>query len=598
MGQRIPEATIQEVLARADIVDVIGDYVLLKQSGTNYKGLCPFHNEKTPSFTVSPAKGLFYCFGCHASGNVVRFLMQYESFAFPEALQWLASRYGISIAYESPSSAPAPLNPLYALHRAAVQFFHHYLRRDPGAQAARAYCRQRLISSDLAAQFDIGYAPDAWDVCYRAMRSQGFSTELLLQSGLIVTREARTYDRFRHRIIFAIHDRLGRPIAFGGRTLGGEASIPKYLNSPETPLFHKGHHLYGLHLAKQAIRQREQAIIVEGYTDVLACHRQGIHHAVGTLGTALTEHHAGLLKGHAREVVLVFDSDAAGGMAAERGIGLLLEAGLRVRVAELPEGEDPDSFLSGFSGKEFLQHVNQAMSFLEYLLLRTGRTMDLRTPAGQADCVTRIAPLLRKIDNHVERWGYIAMMAEKTGVPPAVLERELFPRTPGRHGESPSPPTRRIPPRHSIARAPAEEYALIHLLYHDRRWIATVQQQVQTEHFQDMVLGALYQLLLQVAPGEEDDTAWQQQLLATATSEQERLLMKMAVEPLLSDEQERFHDVQRYLAKMRQRSFKTRLHRIKEQLARVHDETEQQRLLQEFDRLGKAMQTEYAQGSP
>src|SRR5262249_8252703 len=220
VSQPIPEEVVQEVLLHTDIVDVIGDYVQLKRTGANAKGLCPFHQEKTPSFTVSPAKGLFYCFGCHASGNVFRFLMQHEHLTFPEAVRFLAARYGVRIPEAGPRQQES-LSPLYVLHQAATTFFHESLLRDPAAHAARPASRPREITQEMAVRFGLGYAPAAWDTLYQAMQKQGFSHDLLVQSGLAVVRESQrgAYDRFRHRLMFPIHDRLGRPIAFGGRTL-------------------------------------------------------------------------------------------------------------------------------------------------------------------------------------------------------------------------------------------------------------------------------------------------------------------------------------------------------------------------------------------
>jgi DNA primase len=282
-------------------------------------------------------------------------------------------------------------------------------------------------------RFALGYAPNAWELLGREMQRQGYGQDLLVRSGLVAARDHRpgVYDRFRHRLMFPIHDRQGRPIAFGGRLLEGHEAqqAPKYLNSPETPIFQKNRTLYGFHLAKQAVRQHSQVIIVEGYTDVIACHRQGIPQVVGTLGTALTESHVSMLKGLAKDVVLVFDGDMAGGKAAERGIGLFLDAGVRVRIATLPEGEDPDSFLRQQSGEAFLQRVAEAQSFLEFLLSRMGRFSDLRTPTGRADCVARMVPMLKKIDSAVERWGYMAQLAEHLGMPPEVLDREMNPKT-------------------------------------------------------------------------------------------------------------------------------------------------------------------------
>ena len=599
MRQRIPEATIQEVLLRADLVDVIGDYVLLKKSGANYKGLCPFHAEKTPSFTVSPTKGLFYCFGCHASGNAVRFLMQHESMTFPDAVHWLAVRYGVPMP-----STPAPqqheetLAPLYAVYRAATTFFHHYLRRDPKAQAGRAYCRQRGITSDLATRFELGYAPEAWDILSHTLQQQGFTPELLVQSGLVVARDThrRVYDRFRHRLIFPIHDRLGRPIAFGGRALAesSESQGPKYLNSPETPIFHKSRTLYGFHLAKHAIRQQERAIIVEGYTDVLACHRQGITGVVGTLGTALTEHHVTLLKGCARAVVLVFDGDSAGGAASERSIGLFLEAGLRVRIVELPAGEDPDSFLRQHTGEEFLQCVESARTFLDYLLARSKQRVDLSTPDGKADCVKWILPLVRKVDNEVERRGYLESLAKNIAVPLEALARQMSSRSTPQHGPSRQSSPITVATPHSPPPSPAEEYVLIRLLYHDRTLLKKVQHQVRQEHFQSPDLGALYTLLLGV-PAEEEEALVTQNLLEAASPSQQQLLASMAGEEAAiptntADRHKMLHDC---MGKMRCRPIETRMQRIREQLNSVQDVAEEQRLLQEFETLRKEKHAPY-----
>ncbi|ETX01493.1 MAG: hypothetical protein ETSY1_07165, partial [Candidatus Entotheonella factor] len=432
MSRRIPDETVQDVLNRVDIVDVIGDYVTLTQRGANAKGLCPFHQEKTPSFTVSPAKGIFYCFGCQASGDAVRFLILSENITFPEAVRMLADRYGIHIPEGRDSKQDSELQQLYRLHQAAVAFFVQRLAQDPGAQAVREYCRTRQLSREVVERFALGYAPHTWEMLGREMQRQGYSQDVLVRSGLVATRDHRpgVYDRFRHRLMFPIYDRQGRPIAFGGRLLeGGSDShqAPKYLNSPETPIFQKNRTLYGFHLAKQAVRQHGQMIIVEGYTDVIACHRQGVTHVVGTLGTALTETHASMLKGLTRDVVLVFDGDTAGGKAAERGIGLFLDAGVRVQVVTLPEGEDPDSFLRQHSGAAFLQRVAEAQSFLEFVLARMGRFSDLRTPTGRADCVARVVPMLKKIESEVERWGYMIQLAEHLGMPPEVLEREMNP---------------------------------------------------------------------------------------------------------------------------------------------------------------------------
>src|SRR5262249_8759830 len=382
-------------------------------------------------------------------------------------------------------------------------------------------------------------------------------------------------------------DRLGRPIAFGGRALeDGEAvHVPKYLNSPETPIFHKGRVLYGFALAKAALRQREKALIVEGYTDVIACHRQGVTHAVGTLGTALTEHHVGLLKGIVKEVVLVFDGDAAGGAATERSIGLFLDVGMRVRVVTLPEGEDPDSFLRQHTGEEFLQHVDEAVSFVDYLLTRAARFADLRSPAGRADCVDRLSPLLRQIENQVERWSYIALVAERLGVPPEVLQRQMYPhQTPRAYTPYQAPARSRRPP--SPTRIPPE-YRLLQTLCNDLRLLDQVQRQITPEDFEDADLRAIYIMVLRLAS--QGELTVPPHVIDEVTSpEQKELLSRMAMEPVLSSQAEVLKTLDECLAKMRQRQSKAELQRIRKQLDIVGDGTpEQQQLLQELDRLSK-----------
>ena len=597
MSQLIPEEVVQEVLLRADIVDVIGDYVQLKRSGANAKGLCPFHQEKTPSFNVNPSKGFFYCFGCHASGDVFRFLMQYENMSFPEAVRFLAARYGVRIPEASPQQRQQEsVSPLYALHQAAATFFHECLLRDPMAQAARAACRQRQMTQEMAVRFGLGYAPAAWDTLYQAMQKQGFSHDLLVQSGLAVVREGLrpaptqsrqsqrgAYDRFRHRLMFPIHDRLGRPIAFGGRALeGGEAvHVPKYLNSPETPIFHKSRILYGFALAKAAMRQREQGLIMEGYTDVIACHRQGVTQAVGTLGTALTEHHVGLLKGLVKEVVLVFDGDAAGGAATERSIGLFLDAGLRVRVVTLPEGEDPDSFLRQHTGEEFLRYVDEAASFVDYLLARTARFSDLRNPAGQADCVARLLPLLRKVENQVERWGYVTRVAERLGIPPNVLQQEMYPSRPPSGQASYQRPARPSRPPRPTPISP--EYVLLQILCHDVRLLHQVQGQLASEDFQDADLGTIYATLLHLAP-QGGQTAFPGILDAVESPKQKQLLNQIEIEEfVLSNPAEVSAALRDCLNKIRQRQRRAQGQRTKAQLDVLGDAAdEERRILQEY----------------
>ena len=593
MSQRIPEEIVQEVLLRADVADVVGEHVLLKKTGENYKGLCPFHDEKTPSFTVSPGKGFFYCFGCQAKGNAAGFLMQQASVTFPEAIQMLASRYGVHIPKTGDTRNSDRHKPLYDVLRAATTFFRDTLRRDSAGEAGRAFCRQRGISSDLAARFELGFAPQAWSALRQTMVHQGFAEELLVQGGLLIERhepQHRVYDRFRSRIVFPIHDRAGRPVAFGARALAEDTDHdgPKYLNSPETPIFRKGQTLYGLHLSRQAMRQAEQVIIVEGYTDVLACHQQGVANVVGTLGTALTDGHVAQLRTAVKEAVLVFDGDDAGGKAAERSIALFLGAGIRVRIATLPQLEDPDSFLRSHTSEQFLGCVRSAQTFPAFLLGRAQKNLELQTPAGRADFVERMAPLLRKVDNEVERWGHLVFMAEKLAVPPRSLERQLFPqsgshRTPARKRQGEP-----LPARMETKRFP-EEYDLVHLLYHRPELLTKVDSQTTSADFMDADLGGLYSLLLQLAPHDGEEH-WFHRLNGKATDRQVELMSRMAMEPPPPASGGDVQAMKDYFERMRQRRRGFRLGQVARQLKNEHDESEQRRLLEATDQLAKKRQ--------
>ena len=593
MSQRIPEEIVQEVLLRADVADVVGEHVLLRKTGENYKGLCPFHDEKTPSFTVSPSKGFFYCFGCQARGNVAGFLMQQMSVTFPEAIQMLASRYGIHIPKTGDTRNSDRHKPLYDLLRAAATFFRNTLRRDPAGEPGRAFCRQRGISSNLADRFELGFAPKAWSALKQAMARQGFADELLVQGGLLIERhepEHRVYDRFRGRIVFPIHDGTGRVVAFGARTLesGADRDGPKYLNSPETPVFHKGQTLYGLHLARQAMRQSEQVIIVEGYTDVLACHRQEVTNVVGTLGTALTERHVAQLRTATKEAVLVFDGDDAGGKAAERSIGLFLEAGVQVRIAMLPASEDPDSFLRSHSCEEFLECVRSAQTFPAYLLDRAQKNLELQTPAGRGDFVERIAPLLRKVDNEVERWGHLVFMAEKLAVPLRNLERQLFSPVDRQRRPSGKRQGEPLPARGATRQFP-EEYDLVRLLYHRPDLLTKVDSQTTSADFMDPELGSLYSLFLQLAPHDAEEH-WFHRLNGNATDRQIEFLSRMAMEPPPPASGGDVRAMTDYFERMRQRRRGFRLGQVAQQLRNEHDESEQRRLLEATDRLVKNRQ--------
>jgi DNA primase len=399
---RIPQYFIDELIARADIVELIGSRVPLKRQGKEYKACCPFHHEKTPSFTVVPDKQFYHCFGCGAHGTALRFLMDYDHLGFLEAVEELATRVGLEVPREAqPQRAPAT-DALYAALERATEFYRRSLAQ---SERAREYFKGRGITGETAARFALGYAPDAWDALLRHMGQSDAERARLLQVGLIVERDRKAgqdshgyYDRFRDRVMFPIRDARGRTIGFGGRVL--DKGEPKYLNSPETELFHKGRELYGLYEARQASRTLTRILVVEGYMDVVRLHQAGITYAVATLGTATTPEHLQRIFRICNEVVFCFDGDRAGRAAAwralENSLGQVRE-GRQIRFLFLPEGHDPDS-LVGEEGKErFEARLQNALTLSEYFLKHLSAQVDIDTVDGRARLGQLAKPLLERI---------------------------------------------------------------------------------------------------------------------------------------------------------------------------------------------------------
>ncbi len=391
-------------MLRADIVDVIDARVPLKKAGKNFVARCPFHEEKTPSFTVSIDKQFYHCFGCGAHGTAIGFLMEYENMGFREAVEELAARAGLTVPTSAgggrssgKSSEPSPS--LLAILQQADHFYRQQLRGHPNAQIAIEYLKRRGLSGQIAADFGVGYAPDGWDNLLHALGRDDTSRELLGQAGLVVKKESGGhYDRFRSRVMFPIHDYRGRVVGFGGRTL--DDGEPKYLNSPETPLFHKGRELYGLFRARDAIKREQRALIVEGYMDVVALAQFGIQHAVATLGTATTSHHLERIFRFAPEVVFCFDGDHAGRTAAWRALENalpILREGRQVSFLFLPEGEDPDSLVRKEPTAAFTQRIQEAKPLPDFLFKSLGDRFDTRRPDGRVRLAELARPLLSKL---------------------------------------------------------------------------------------------------------------------------------------------------------------------------------------------------------
>ncbi len=421
----IPEDIVELVRSQADIVEIIGEFVPLRRRGRSYVALCPFHKERTPSFSVSPERGIFKCFGCGKGGNVFTFLMEYHGISFTEAVRMVAHRIGIDIPEQQAQDAPirSEKEQLYRVLRAATDFFVQQLH-SPAGQAARLYLERRGIRKQIIEQFQLGYAPAGWDTLQITLRQQGFSPELLAKAGLVVETEKSTYDRFRHRLIFPIFHSFGQVVGFGARRLR-EEDTPKYLNSPQTMVYDKSQVLYGLYQARDAIRREQTAVIVEGYMDVLTLVQAGIPNVVAACGTALTAQHLRMLKRYAPAIALLYDQDEAGQQAAVRAVELAFATGIDVFVVQLPEGEDPDSFVRRFSVEELRRRIDEAADGLAFLLHHLHRQGRMATPVQQAQAVKYLVEVIAQIPDPLQQDFTIRQLAQHLRFPEARLYQIL-----------------------------------------------------------------------------------------------------------------------------------------------------------------------------
>jgi DNA primase len=408
-----------------DIVRLVSDYVPLKAAGSRLKGLCPFHQEKTPSFSVDPQMQLFYCFGCQAGGDAFKFVMLYEKVDFPESVEFLAKRWGVPLPRASARPEDDARARLLLMNEAATEFFRGQWSDPARGKLARDYITKRGVSDAVALRFGLGYAPDSWDALLNLLGARGFKAPELQAAGLAIPRKdgSGQYDRFRHRVIFPIRDVSGRVIAFGGRALGD--SEPKYLNSPETPAYVKGEHLYGLDVARDAIRREGFAILVEGYLDLIALHQAGFENAVASLGTALTPSQVKLLARYSERVVVSYDGDTAGINAAAKSLDLFLERGFDVRVAEIPQGKDPDDFVKDQGVAAYDAIVRQAPSYLDFLLNRELRGRDLGLPEEKVAAINAILPKLARLESAVLRAAWAGRLADALRIDDDLVMQEL-----------------------------------------------------------------------------------------------------------------------------------------------------------------------------
>ncbi len=426
----IPQEILDEIVARCDIVSVINEYVPLKRRGSNYQGLCPFHNEKTPSFSVSPSKQIFHCFGCGKGGNVFRFVMDIEGISFVEAAEKLAKRAGVRLPEKE--LTPEQRKSLekrkryQQINELAARYYHSVLMKSTMGQPYRDYLKQRQISEDTIVKFRLGATPAGWDNLYREMKKRGITEQEMLDLGLISQTKKGTYvDRFRQRLMFPICDEKGTVIAFGGRIIDKDASPQKYLNSPDTPLFHKSRNLYGLHLARAGIRNADQAIIVEGYMDVISCHQHGITNAVAPLGTAFTSEQGKLLMRNTYQVGISFDGDAAGVKATMRCLDILSDLGCSARVVQIPDHADPDEYLKKYGKDAFERLISESQELIMYKITKYMETTNTDSITGKMKVVSMLLPDIRKLQSAVARESAIREMSQKLQVSEKAIWDEL-----------------------------------------------------------------------------------------------------------------------------------------------------------------------------
>jgi DNA primase len=559
---RIRQEDVEAVRDRTDIVALVQQYVGLKKSGARWSGLCPFHTEKTASFSVDPAKGLFYCFGCGKGGNAFHFVQEIEQLSFPEAVERLASRAGVTLRYENVSPgerrAMGRRQALYRANARAAELYHGMLLGGREGEDARKYLASRGISKEAAEEFGIGYAPRYPDYLLRRM-TKDFSTEVLVDSGL-AHKDGRgeVRDSFRGRVIFPVHDLSGREVGFGARLLEGEG--PKYLNTRETEVYRKGQLLYNLHRAKTDISRTATAYVVEGYTDVIALHGAGIASAVATCGTALGEGHFELLRRFAEKVVLAFDSDEAGAGAAQKAYAFHERYPLEAMVLVLPEGLDPADFVKDRGAEAFAGEVERAVPLVEFMIRRALRDRDLSSPEGRARSVQAALPIVEGLQDPVRRGQYAGLLADLTGVSPTDVQLELG-RTP-REGESPRAAR---PPREARSPTREVEKEALKLLAQHREVSDGLLQELREDLFETQRYRKAFELLRKspdpaTAVGEVSDPALAQ------------LVAELTVEPVKGETTDRY--ARHVLWRLVEFSLKRQIDGLKRELQRLNPVTE------------------------
>ena len=491
---RYPQTFIDDLKRQADIVRVIQDYVQLKKKGANWMACCPFHKEKTPSFSVSPAKEIFYCFGCHKGGSVFNFVMEMERVSFPEAIKLVAEKSGVvlpKLVDDSRFEARRQeSDQVIELNKWALEWWEQQLESSVDGKIARDYLNGREITDETRKTFRLGYAPDSWDALSMYLRQKGASQEQIEKSGLVVKKDdGGSYDRFRGRLIFPVLDIQGRPIAFGGRTLKGEDA--KYINSPETAAYVKGRNLFGLNLTRDEIRRSGFAILVEGFLDLIVPYQFGIRNVAASLGTALTNDQVRLLVRFARKVVVNYDGDPAGVQAAKKAIEILLAEDIEVKILVLPDNSDPDEFLRKFGVAEYTRQRGEAQPHIQFVIDQAVRDRKLSNPADKEAAIDDVLPYIRAVSSRIQKREYFDIAMDSLRVGDAALKRELW-QSIRATGTASSVATRSLKRAANVT--PAEE-RLLGLLFADETLRQGVLSMLQAEDYEDLATAPIFRAL-------------------------------------------------------------------------------------------------------
>ncbi|HEX8500090.1 MAG TPA: DNA primase [Pyrinomonadaceae bacterium] len=509
---RYPQTFIDDLRRQADIVRVVGDYVTLKKKGANWMACCPFHQEKTPSFSVNPSKNIFYCFGCSKGGSVFNFVMELEGLSFPEAVKVVAEKAGVPLPEvvddKRFEARRKESDEVVQLNAWALEFWERHLAEENAeSRAAREYVEGRGLSEETVRTFRLGYAPNSWDALGVYLKGKGATIGQIERSGLVVKKEqGGYYDRFRGRLIFPVTDAQGRPVAFGARAMrpGDE---PKYLNSPETAAYTKGRHLFGLGVTRDEIRRKKFAILVEGYLDLIVPFQHGVRNVVASLGTALTPEQAKLLNRFARKVVVNYDGDRAGINAAKRAIEVLLPEDFEVKVLVLPDGADPDEFVRAQGAEEYNRRRGLAVPHMQFVLEQVTRDRSLRNPAQKAEAVEEALPFVRSVRNPIQKREYFDMVMDALRVEEKGLRRELWKGVSARDPKAAdAADVRRRIVRAETAAPTVAEHRLLELLVHDEELRRELLPRIEESDYADLPTGAIYRALKELdARGERVD---------------------------------------------------------------------------------------------